>query len=495
VATGSGSLSSQYAVTSQYRDGGGRAGNSSAFGGGCIDYGDTGGSACDFVSSTLAGHNYGDFGAGCPPTGGSYGFGNNGDCVTDSQIQGEVAAMVNQTGIVGRTSAGYTPVIVVLMPAGVETCLDAAGNICSANSDATKVQAQFCSYHSHVNVGGTDVAYAVQPWTPYTACDEPKLTPLPQNPTPQQVAQDAGIRIVNPVSQGHIGAIVNPGLNGWVALDGSEITDNGNGGYGNGGCPMAGPDGDTVQVGSNRYVLRREFNNGGVIASDPDTYFGCAPNVILAPAFVVPSGVNPGDVVELDGSATASTLVVPNAGYQWDFGDGTTAVGPSVEHIYGKPGNYTVKLTVTDRGGNVASVDQTLTVVGPSGQPQTTTTTTPASGLHFQLQLIPQGLRSVFRSGITVRVSSNEPADGIAWVTITRAAAKRAHIKAGRGAYVVIGRGTVTGIKNGSVNLHLRLPSAIRAKLLRLRHVALTIHLTLITANRGRSTQDVVGHY
>src|SRR5437764_7625285 len=38
VAGGSGTLTSPYAVTTQYRDSGGRAGNSSVFGGGCIDY-------------------------------------------------------------------------------------------------------------------------------------------------------------------------------------------------------------------------------------------------------------------------------------------------------------------------------------------------------------------------------------------------------------------------------------------------------------------------
>jgi gliding motility-associated-like protein len=34
--------------------------------------------------------------------------------------------------------------------------------------------------------------------------------------------------------------------------------------------------------------------------------------------------------------------------YLWDFGDGTSASGPSVEHTYSKQGEYLVSLTVTD---------------------------------------------------------------------------------------------------------------------------------------------------
>ena len=61
------SLSSPYAVTTQYNDGGGQAQNASSFGGGCIDYGAAGGSACEFGSPTGAGH---DFPAsGCPAEG------------------------------------------------------------------------------------------------------------------------------------------------------------------------------------------------------------------------------------------------------------------------------------------------------------------------------------------------------------------------------------------------------------------------------------------
>ena len=36
--------------------------------------------------------------------------------------------------------------------------------------------------------------------------------------------------------------------------------------------------------------------------------------------------------------------------YDWDFGDGTQGFGPAVSHLYGKPGIYDAKLTLTDNG-------------------------------------------------------------------------------------------------------------------------------------------------
>jgi hypothetical protein len=612
VADGSGGLTSPYAVTSQYTDNAGRAANSSKFGGGCIDYGNVGRSACEFGSPTGAGH---DFPAnGCTPTGGSFVSGTattqNTVCLTDAQLQGELSTMIAQTGIVGRTAPGHTPLVVLLMPPGVETCLDAAAKLCSANSSPTpppptltsnsvgtvapgtynvevtyvtangesvpsasssvtlsgagssvtipsppaangatgwyayvtqpggtnyvrqnsspntigtpftlsvppassparSLNPYFCSYHSQVNVGGTEVSYVVQPWNAVTACDEPDAPAIPQNVTPQQLAVDFGLRLVSPLSQAHIAAVVNPGLNGWFALDGAEINDNH-------GCASLASGLDSVTVGSssqNPYLLQREFNNAGVLESDPNTYFGCAPDVLLAPTFVVPSAVNQGDEVQFDASPTASTLIVPNSGYVWDFGDGTTAVGPSVVHSYAKGGTYAVKVTVTDRGGDVRNLSQTIQVLGSDGLPVSTPTSTPSGGtgggttpgggstppprpvLRVHLQLLPQSLPAVLRAGIAVRVSSNEAANGIAQVSISRSLAKRAKIKVGRGPSVVIGTGTVSAIKGGTVQLHLVLSRATSTKLKRLKHVTLTIRLSLIGVAGDRLAIDAAGRY
>ncbi len=77
----------------------------------------------------------------------------------------------------------------------------------------------------------------------------------------------------------------------------------------------------------------------------------------------------------------------------------------------------------------------------------------------------------MLRGGVAANLESNEAADGFTYVLIPRSAAKRAHIKAGRGPMVTIGRGTVSGIKQGAMKLHLRLSRAIAAKLAHLGHV------------------------
>lgn len=609
VADASGSLGSPYAVTAQYNDAGGKAQNASLFGGGCVDDGVTGGSACQFGNPTGAGHNFPA--NGCTPGGDSFVSPSlvalNGICLTDAQLQGEVSTMVAQTGILGRTQPGYTPLVTLLMPPGVETCLDASNTLCSANGNLTppppslstsstggtipagtyRVQVTyetgsgesapsgsqsitttggtstitiasppsapgatgwyayvtqpngsrytlqgtpslnsigtdltlttpmtgtgatppnitaFCSYHSQANVGGTEVAYVVQPWTAGTGCDEPDAPTIPNAPTPQQMSIGVGERLVSPLSQAQIASIVDPGLNGWAALDGSEIDDN--------GCAPLPNDLDQVTVGGssqNPYYLQREFNNAATLVFDPNTYFGCAPNVILSPGFVVPSSVDEGDVIELDGSSTASTLLVPAADYHWNFGDGTTATGPSVVHSYGAGGNYNVTLTVTDRGGNTATLVQGIQVLGANGvtvtsQPPATSGSggsggsggSTSGGLNVRLQLLPQSLKTVLRNGISVRVTSNRPANGIATVSITRASAKKAGIKVGRGPSVRIGLGTLSSIKNGTVTLHLHLSKATAKKLSKLHHVAMTIRLQLVAPGNQRFAIDAAGRY
>ncbi|HEY2769812.1 MAG TPA: PKD domain-containing protein, partial [Solirubrobacteraceae bacterium] len=247
--------------------------------------------------------------------------------------------------------------------------------------------------------------------------------------------------------------------------------------------------------GQNPYYLQREYSNSGLIQSDPNGPT-CSPVVVLDPAFVVPSSVNESDVVEFDGSATASSLIVPGANYAWDFGDGSTGTGPSVVHAYHKAGTYTVMLTVIDRGGNAARLSQTISVLGPKGQ-----VVSPPGGsgaaqpLQVHLQLMPQALKTLLRRGIALRLTANEAADGLATVTILRSAARKARLKVGRSRAVVVGRGTVSGIKDGTVMLHLKLSKATARKLLRLKHLQLSVRLVLVSKAGNRVAVDVAGKY
>ncbi len=92
-------------------------------------------------------------------------------------------------------------------------------------------------------------------------------------------------------------------------------------------------------------------------------------------------------------------------------------------------------------------------------------------------------------------VTTTETADGIATVSISRAAANRAHIKHGRGATVVIARGTVSGLKAGTIRLRLHLSSTISRHLQHLHQVTLTVRLALVGPGGARVAVDVAGQY
>ncbi|MGN6867740.1 MAG: PKD domain-containing protein [Solirubrobacteraceae bacterium] len=531
VGAASGSLGSPFAVATQYTGSNGRAGNVSLFAGGCADFGNSPNSTCQFGANRSSGPGY-NYPIDDPNIGhndcyvtGSNSWGpspngpldttNNDVCLTDADIKAELQRMAPRMGLPGgnavKSGIQLQPLVDVLLPSGVEVCLDSnglnsAGNVCSANSAAPgsgahAPQAQFCSYHSQVQVGNQEITYVVQPWTAHLGqgigCDDsdaPNIT-LPADVT--KVAQQVADKLVSPLSQSELAAITDPGLDGWYGYDsaenGTEINDN--------GCAQLGGDGlDNVTLNGTTYALQREFNNGGAIVTDPNA-LPCTDWVQLNPTFVVPGPVEPGDNLLFDGSVTASTLVIHNGDYSWNFGDGTTGTGPSVYHTYASGGNYQVTLRVTDRGGNTATITQTVPVLGSNGQPVPSTPpsggngSTPSGSLTAHLQLLPQSLKSVLRYGIGVRVTSSLPANGIATVWITRAAAKRAHINVGKAANVRIGIGTVSSIKNGTVTLRLHLSKAMAKKLAHLRHVTMTVRLALVASGSHRVTADAAGRY
>jgi PKD repeat protein len=67
--------------------------------------------------------------------------------------------------------------------------------------------------------------------------------------------------------------------------------------------------------------------------------------------------------------AFSGTGSVPDATdvltYTWSFGDGTTATGQNVSHVYATGGTFTVDLTVSDGDGGTTSASTTATVVSP----------------------------------------------------------------------------------------------------------------------------------
>lgn len=64
----------------------------------------------------------------------------------------------------------------------------------------------------------------------------------------------------------------------------------------------------------------------------------------------------PGEILVLDGGGSLD----PDGDvvrWTWDLGDGATASGPSVEHVYTRPGAYQVRLEVQDDTGHAMAID------------------------------------------------------------------------------------------------------------------------------------------
>lgn len=75
------------------------------------------------------------------------------------------------------------------------------------------------------------------------------------------------------------------------------------------------------------------------------------PTPIIPPAAIIsgPSQATAGVAVTFDGSS--STPIGGITGYTWSFGDGGSAAGPTVDHVFAQAGQYVVTLAVTNAAG------------------------------------------------------------------------------------------------------------------------------------------------
>jgi PKD repeat protein len=87
----------------------------------------------------------------------------------------------------------------------------------------------------------------------------------------------------------------------------------------------------------------------------------------VAATITAPATVAPGTAATLSSSATDALTGVT---VTWDFGDGQTATGASVAHVWATPGVYTVTATATDGASNTsAAAPVSVTVAAPAPRP------------------------------------------------------------------------------------------------------------------------------
>lgn len=91
----------------------------------------------------------------------------------------------------------------------------------------------------------------------------------------------------------------------------------------------------------------------------------CEETSVAAEATADASTVDVGDAVAVDGSASTADGA-ELASYEWRFGDGTSATGPTAEHSYDEPGTYAVELTVTAADGTTDATSLSVTVNDPA---------------------------------------------------------------------------------------------------------------------------------
>jgi PKD repeat protein len=173
----------------------------------------------------------------------------------------------------------------------------------------------------------------------------------------------------------------------------------------------------------------------------------------------VPAGAAPLTPVTF----TATVADPATAPVTWEFGDGSSATGTSVTHVYAAAGTYTVRATATDENGNQAVVTRTIVVatpppavVGPTPNGSGTTPTTnpaPAPG-PVAVPAIAAGLRvsRATRTATRVTVSGTIARTATGRVTVVYAQRLgRRTIKVTKTVKVSKGRWTIT----------IRLPSKL----------------------------------
>src|SRR5207244_1475749 len=106
-------------------------------------------------------------------------------------------------------------------------------------------------------------------------------------------------------------------------------------------------------INADHFYIQSEWDNGaGACSMKPVPLAG----VGFTPS---PGTATPGTPISFSGAAVDD---YGGLGFTWTFGDGGSGSGPSPSHTFAAPGTYSGTLTVSDSGGQTASVTRSQTV-------------------------------------------------------------------------------------------------------------------------------------
>jgi hypothetical protein len=496
-------------------------------------------------------------------------------CLTDKQIRTELLRFVAAEHLPTGREVTYlvlTPpaVTVCLDGAGTGNCSTSGKEIEEEATSGKKINVPgppenatgFCGYHSIIepNVESNSIVYGVQPWIAGHAGHVINEIPLVNElPTGAALACQNGKKLVEPdqatsfvhfnsyetgladliingLSMVQTDIVIDPRLSdGWYQNTTSlEQTDM---------CrwvfspPKEEKEKEEEKlsstealkasnelINSHAYYLQYSYSSVAATSGQEDL---CWSGVELEPHFTATNVVKGGDIVAFDALESGVTLDANLANlasdepftapiYMWEFGDGTS-VGPttqaSVFHTYQYGGNYSVKLTVTDSGGNAGVYTQLVPISGPAppsppggGSSGASSPTTggasaaptnvlpgPGSGPSFTQSILSHSLKKALSSGLPVHYNVNTQVAGRVEVLLDSSTAARLHIK-GRTATglpkgypreLLVGSAVLVTTRAGGGTVRIKFSRTIAARLAKAHQVKLTLRFVLRSVSGG----------
>jgi hypothetical protein len=476
-------------------------------------------------------------------------------CLTAAQIATELQSFITASGL----PKGMSTIYYVITPPGATVCLDGGGTEghCSTyNEEGESYKHSFCSYHTDINPGGlatgdaNTILYGVVPWDsageyadyhlagaderPGRECQDGTADQEPnQIPCPDEFdgTCDHGLfdLIDNQLWLQQENIVTDPLLNSWQDADHAEAGDECRFRFG----PTEGSEevkGETLAgtlynqtIDGMEDYLNDAFNLAGLRLPYPGV--SCVKGTNLVAAFTAPNPANTGEVLAFDGMESNITqdagINYPNgktpaatyASYTWNFGDGTTLTGyapgdpvceepwlspcaASAFHTYTYGGTYDVTLTVTDVGGDTATIEHPVTVAGPpppaptppavaggagaagatgstNGSTSGGTSTVPVVNPIASASIISRSLKTALNKGLAVSYSVNEQVAGHFEVLIPSALAKKLKLHGtvinglpgDIGPQVLIAKAIIVTTKAGRSTVKIRFSKAVAARL------------------------------